>query len=383
MTETARRDRRSPAPWGLLGMLALVAAIEQFGMRGNLDFMNNVAVSWAFTGRHVARRAPGKAILCFGDSMLKFGILPRVVGEKTGERAHSLALQSGSAPSSYFLLRRALDAGARPRAVVVDFARGILGDGPASVSRPYPWSELLTLRETLDLCRTARDPELLATLAVRSVLYSYRGRFEVRDNIKAALRGRRTGQRDIAPALWRNWNANEGGQANPKVGPFADVVIPDNAPIKPGTWRCDPVNAQYVRRFLELAASRGITVYWLLPPVTPGTLSHWVHSGDERLYVDFVRGEQARFPNLVVLDGRYSGYERPVFVDGVHLDRDGAAALSAGVGEVLRREMHRAARDRLSWVRLPAFSDRPTVLPIEDVGQSQIVLKTLLGTRRR
>jgi hypothetical protein len=269
--------------------------------------------------------------------------------------------------------------------VVVDFARGILGDGPASITRPYPWSELLSTRETLELCLDARDPDLFASIAVGRVLHSQRGRHEIRDNIMTALRGQRTGQCDIAPALWRNWNTNEGGQANPKVGTFADNVIPANAPIKPGTWRSDPVNDRYVRKFLELASKRGITVYWLLPPVTPGTLSNWVHSGDEKLYLDYVRREQARFPNLVVLDGRYSGFERPVFVDGVHLDRDGAAGLSASVGESLRLSMtqSRSRTDRADWVRIPDFNDRPTEVAIEDVGQSRTVLKALLEKRRR
>lgn len=373
----------SPVPWALLGMLALVTLIERYGVRDNLNFMDNVAVSWKYTGKVVARKAPRNDILCFGDSLLKFGVLPPVVQARTGQRTYSLGLLSGSAPSSYFLLRRALEAGARPRSVVVDFARGILGDGPDSLTRPYPWADLLNLRETLELSWVARDPGLLASIAVRRLLPSDRRRFEIRAHIVAALKGRQTGQRDVAPALWRNWNTNEGGQANPKVGPFPDPVIPDEAAFKPGTWRCHPVNAFYVRKFLELAASRGIRVYWLLPPVTPGTLSHWVHSGDERLYLDYVRSEQSHFANVEVIDGRYSGFQREVFVDGVHLDRDGAAALSAGVGDILRTAMARPADRRGDWHKVADFHDLPTEIAIEDVGQSRTALKTVLEKRRR
>lgn len=380
MNGTVGPRKRSSAPLGLLGMLTLVVAIEKLEMRNNFDFMENVAVSWKYTGRVSPRKIRGNDVLFFGDSLVKFGLLPQVVKEKAGVRCYNLALQSGAAPSSYFMLRRALNAGARPKAVVVDFARGILGDGPASVARPYPWPDLLTFREAVELCATARDPDLFASIVVRWLLHSDKGRYEVRANIRAALKGGRTGQRDIAPALMRNWNTNGGGQANPKVATFADPVVPPNAPIKKGTWVCDPANAAYVRRFLELAERKGITVYWLLPPVTPGTLSSWVHSGDEQLYLDFVRAETSRFHNVVIVDGRNAGYMPPAFVDGVHLDRDGAAALSAGVGEILKRGIARPRPGPVAWVNLPHFSEHPTQLPVEDVGQSRLALISLWRT---
>ena len=56
--------------------------------------------------------------------------MPRLIEAKTGQKATSFALRTGSAPSSYFLLKRALAKG-QPSAVVVDFAMGILPDGPA------------------------------------------------------------------------------------------------------------------------------------------------------------------------------------------------------------------------------------------------------------
>ncbi|SIO62243.1 hypothetical protein SAMN05444166_6989 [Singulisphaera sp. GP187] len=383
MNDVPRVHRRGSVPVGLLGMIVLVATIELGFMRGNLDFMDNVAVSWKYTGKIVKRKAKGNAILCFGDSMLKFGLLPRVLTEGTGQKAYGLAVLSGSAPSSYFLLRRALETGARPTAVIVDFARGILGDGPASETRPYPWVELLKPREAAELCWTAKDPNLVASLGLRSVLHSVRQRHEIRAHVLAKLRGKPTDQRDVSPALWRNWNTNDGGQANPKVEPFADVVIPENHPIKPGTWRCDPVNEIYVHRFIELAQSHGIKVYWMLTPVTPGTFSSWVHSGDEQLFINYVRAQQARFSNLVVLDARDSGYERSVFVDGVHLDRDGASALSVGVAEALSRSTTELESERTQWVKIPAFDDRTPRVAIEDVTESRLALKAVWEQRKR
>jgi hypothetical protein len=368
-------------PGGFLGMLTLVVAIEWVAVRDNLDFMDNVATSWKYTGRVAARKVRGKQILCFGDSLLKFGVLPKVVGEQAGRSAYSLSLQSGSAPASYFLLNRALRAGARPEAVVVDFARGILGDGPASITRPYPWPDLLTFREALDLCRQARDPDLFASILVRWCLHSDKVRYEIRANILAALNGKRTGQRDIAPALWRNWNTNDGGQANPRVPPIADEVVPPDSPIQPGNWRCDRVNEHYVRLFLETARRHHIRVYWLIPPVTPGTLSKWVHEGNEGRYNEFVERWQMRYPELEVIDGRTSRYPSEVFVDGVHLDRVGATALSIGVGRVLRERLSRV--DHQHWIRLPDFQKETTDVPVEDVAQSQRAMASLLEKKRR
>lgn len=389
MNDVPGNHRRGGYPAGLLGMIVLIVTIELGYMRGNLDFMDNVAVSWKYTGKAVNRRAKGNSILCFGDSMLKFGLLPRLLAADTGQKTYSLAVLSGSAPSSYFLLRRALDSGARPSAVIVDFARGILGDGPASVTRPYPWVELLGLRELAELCWTAKDPDLAASLGVRWFLPSSRQRHEIRAHLLARLANKPTDQREVSPALRRNWLANAGGQANPKVEPFEDVVIPENQPIKPGSWRCDPVNALYLHRFLELAQHHGIQVYWMLTPVTPGTFSHWVHSGDEQLYIDYVRDQQSRFSNLVVLDARKSGYERSVFVDGVHLDRDGAAALSVGVAQALRTSLRGGSptgntkAESNKWVMIPKFANPSPALPIEDVRESRLALKSEADQRNR
>lgn len=383
MNDVPRNVRRGSVPVGLLGMVVLIMTIELGVMRGNLDIMDNVAVSWKYTGKIVKRKAKGNSLLCFGDSMLKFGLMPRVLTEGTGQKSYSLAVLCGSAPSSYFLLQRALDSGARPSAVIVDYARLILGDGPASETRPYPWVELLKPREAAELCWTAKDPNLVTSIGLRWVLHSVRQRQEIRTHVVAMLSGKPTGQRDVAPALWRNWNTNEGGQANPKAELFEDIVIPESHPIKPGTWRCDPVNETYLHRFIELAQSRHIKVYWMLPPSTPGTFSHWVHSGDEQLYIDFIRKQQSRYPNLFVLDARDCGYEKSVFVDGVHLDRDGATALSMGVAQALRHSVSEAGGAPTKWIKIPTFNEAKSRIAIEDVTESRLALKAVMGQRKR
>src|SRR5262249_49405390 len=142
-------------------------------------------------------------------------------------------------------------------------------------------------------------------------------------------------QRHVNLALWRNWNQNAGAQVIGKNPSFRDLPAPPAEPTRSGTWRPDPTNALYLRKFLELAARHGISVVWLLPPCSPGVQAIWDHSGDEALFDRFIRATGARHPNLVVVDARRSGFPPDLFVDGIHLDRDGALALSAEIADFL------------------------------------------------
>jgi hypothetical protein len=133
---------------------------------------------------------------------------------------------------------------------------------------------------------------------------------------------------------------------------------------------------------LRLAAENQVPVYWLMPPNAPKVMAHRDGNGVHANLDRFVRGLQAQFPNLSVIDARHAGYQNTVFVDPVHLDRDGAVALSADVAEVLRRSLiHSEPVAR--WVELPAYRDRPIALAREDVNQSRERLKLRQGGRRR
>src|SRR4051794_23517903 len=106
MSESPLRRSGRALPWGLLGMLALVGAVERTVIRGNLALRNGRAESWGRTARDV-KPARGCDVLLFGDSLVKSGLIPRALGRGTGRSTFNLAVVGGSAPSSYFLLRRA------------------------------------------------------------------------------------------------------------------------------------------------------------------------------------------------------------------------------------------------------------------------------------
>jgi hypothetical protein len=351
-------------------MITLVVMTERYEARQLFRFAANGGQSWRYVSSVIKSKSQGKEILCFGDSQVNFGVVPAVLQEETGRSAYNLSLHSGSAPSSYFLLRRAVNAGSRPSAIVVDFQYGILEDGPASRSRPYAWAELLSLREAFELTREARDADLLAAILVNRTLRSAKHRFDIRDRIMAALKGEPDHQPRRTMGIWRNWNRNQGALIKPRDPSFVDApVSPHPGKPLPGHWHCDPTNAVYLRKFLELARQIQARVYWLLPPVSPGTQCAVDSRCDEAMYLSFVRALQAEYPHLVVIDARRAGFTSDVFLDGVHLACEGAVALSAGIGKTLRRtweESTLASR----WIDLPAYAPPSSRAAVEDLGYS-------------
>lgn len=375
------RRLRDQGPWGLIGMVVLVAIIERTAIKDNPALLSIHAANWRYAARPGVRKAVGREILCFGDSQVKFGVLPPVLTALTGKSAFNLAVTVGPAPTSYFLLRRALEAGARPSAVIVDFNFGILREGPNSSVLPYPWGDLLNLRETFDLAWSARDAEIFGRIATGALIPSCRARYEVRAHVLAALRGQREDQAMSLLVSRLNWNRNDGAQAHLK-STFPDLPPPPSGPKQEGRWRCNPINERYVERFLKLAADHRIPVYWLIAPLCPAGQAHLEYGGDDGLYQEFVKRIQARYPNLVVIDGRRPGLDHTYFFDDRHLDHDGAAALSVGIGQVLAGRQG-TGRDNSRWVELSDVAAEPTAIAIEDVGQSLLDLRAISARRRR
>jgi hypothetical protein len=367
--------RRSSIPWGLIGAIALIALGERYIARHEREsFTTNVAASWKQAGRAAQHEALSCDVLCFGDSMIKFGIAPRVIEERTGLSAYNLAVYGGPPPTSYFLLRRVIEAGGHPRAVVVDFAPHLLKSSPQRHTRH--WQEMATTRECFDLARTDHSASFFAEMMVGKLLPSVRDRYEIRANIMHAFRGQSYTESVayyITP-LWRNWRLNRGGQLLAKNPAFKGEVNPEDHALFPAPWSRDAASTSYMRRFLDLAAAHKITVYWLFPPNSPGSQAHLEEIGVDGQFTGFVHALQDRYANLIVLDARHSGYADGVFTDPVHLDRYGTAALSVGIAGILRRQSVTELADT-RWIAVPHCPERPIDAPLEDLDQSRLVLK--------
>ncbi len=360
-----RRSRRLPL--GLMGMLALVLAIESAVAARRLDLVNPAAEDWRSAARAAESRSLGRDVLCFGDSLVKYGVLPRVIEARAGLRSYNLATAGGTMPSAYFLLRRAFDSGARPRAIVADFAALMLADPDPPA--PANYAELGTLGDCLDLAWNARDAALFGSLAVGKVLPSYRWRFEVRGACLASLGGRIASPRPMTENLRKLWLDELGSQPMPTMPPrppTADVLVDG---CSPPDWSIEPRNRLYLDRFLALAESRAVPVFWLIPPLGPEVHARRAARGADDAYARFARGRAAEHRSVVVVDARRSGYDESVHIDHMHLDRRGAKVLTADLAALLVDRLG-ARSEHPAWVELPPYAGRTGDEPGRSVATS-------------
>ena len=89
------------------------------------------------------------------------GSIPSVIERRLGVPAYNLAVPGTPPALTLALLRRALDAGARPSAVLIGHLT-LAGDPGAYAAE---LAEVLAIEECLDLSWRARDPSLFGTLA--------------------------------------------------------------------------------------------------------------------------------------------------------------------------------------------------------------------------
>ncbi len=366
----------SRLPRGLLGMLALVALVELFVSRHPLSFLDTPELDWQTSGRLATERTAQRDILCFGDSMVKFGIAPRMLDAKLKRSSYNLALLDGKPATSYYLFRRALAAGARPSAVLVDFQPEMISQPPAHLLKSPRWNALMPEPgEALDLAWSYRDPNFFARLILSRYFPSIRCRSRVRAKVLAALNGQSAPESETSAPIRRNWQVNHGAILLPRQpsyqGNVPDQMIGDM--FNPN-WKCEPANARYVQRFLALASNARIPVFWLLPPNAPRVVAQRTENGLYARYDAFVREALGRFANLTVIDARRSGYEHSVFVDPVHLDRQGAVALTTGLADVLRTALAPGASTP-RWVFLPVYREPTAGMGLEDVEQSKSALR--------
>jgi Protein of unknown function (DUF1574) len=380
--------KKSPAratrwPLGLLGMVVLIVCVESFVMAHDLDFTTLVASNWRIEGEAPAKFASRNEILCFGDSMVKFGIQPKVLGEKVGKKAYNFALYNGSAPSSYYMLKRSFDAGAKPAAIIVDFQPElIMNDSLRIVSRVYP--ELLSFGEIAELCWKAKNPDRFAEFIVAKILPSARKRYEIQASVQAAIKGESASVKDKLQASMRNWKVNRGAEVLPKYAYFDGHVPTTGAyPAMFWTpWFVDPLNEKYIDRFLKLARSHDVPVFWTLQPNAPEVDAQREKVGYNAQYEAYVKKCLARFTNLVVIDGRHINYPIQIFTDPVHLDKDGATACTLGVADVLRAHLidHKPGP---RWAALPDHRNDIKTIPLEDSIESSLAIKAEEAKVRR
>lgn len=320
----------SSAPWGLMGAAALIVVVELVMGVGGTGSVSRVALSWSEARRAAAGPAVGAEIVCFGDSLAKLAVVPRVFENELGLSAYNLSVLAGQVPCSHVLFRRLLESGGRPRAVLIDFACPLLATPPGRT--PECWVEIADRGVCLDLAVRDGEPRLAAEIAVRSVFPSLRARAGLRARLGLEAPGE---SGDDRAALLRNWSVNQGAQVAPRGFVPVAGALPEPYTKGDWAWRPDQTNARHVDAFLELAESRGIPVFWLIPPAREERVERLLPAGVAAAFDRFIAERVARFPGLTVLDGRRLGWDSWAYRDPTHLNRDGAIAFSAVVAEVV------------------------------------------------
>ena len=372
----ARVKGRISAPWGMVGMCGLLILIETFLSGHDLSFTAPWDWDWRTTGKLTARKQGKGDVLLFGDSLMKFGVMPKVIQQRSGRTAYNFALHTGQTPSSYFMFRRVLDAGNHPRAVILELTPHMFRQNSEANTRLWP--EMLTVAESFDLAWTKRSPGFFAATMLGHLVPSIKERHDIRAFIHASCLGQPTGRwRDEIPFYRRNWKKNLGAQLMPDgPSPPIDPVHWELSLYR--KWQPDPVNVAYLKRFLKLARSAKVPVIWLLPPNQPSIVARTEASGYEAEYTHFVERVAARYPEVTVLDARRSGFVPDEFNDGIHLKRPGALRLSTAIGDLLRDHLPDGG-----WVKLDAGAPRTIDLPMEDVNQSAVAFRNESGRATR
>ncbi|MHC5538436.1 hypothetical protein ACYOEI_09425 [Singulisphaera rosea] len=343
------RPRRLPC--GLLGTFAIIAIVEVVVASHGRELTRFPIHDWKFNGRAARRVTTDCGVLCLGDSLVKFGISPGVLEARLGSKAYNLALCDGQVTSSYYMLRRALDAGARPSAVVLDAAPHLLSAEPRHNLRQWP--ELFDTTEAIELGWATKNARFCGELALGMIFPSLKDRYEIRVAIQASLDGRVESHRGEVAAYRHHWRKNRGAMLFPERPSYQGEVELENPAYFPKKWKCHPVNLDYIDRLLDLAAQERIRVYWLLPPVVPRFQARRDELGLEASLDRFLEQLLERHPRLTVIDGRRSGYGHELFIDPLHLNHTGSVGLTDGVATLLDRGSRAALDSR--WVTLPDY----------------------------
>lgn len=364
-------------PFGAAGALALIVLIEAIIGTQPLRFATTASLSWRLSFDRAVDPGEAVEVACLGDSLVKIGVLPRVIEATTGRSAANFAMGHAPAPATYFLLRRMLAAKILPRTIVVDFKPSMLAGGPRFNLRE--WQEVLEPSEAAELSRQAGGVRFFTEIALGRLLPSLRYRFEIREALAATWDGRVPATYRNNRLALRNWTINRGTHLNGSSSPFdGQISTESRRKLIIPHWVCHRANQAFVEKFLALAEANRIQVIWLLAPSSPELQALRTAVGRDAAYAAFVAAQQRNHANITVVDGRFAGYPTIAFADATHLNGRGAATLSHDLAEILDQGDRSA---RLGWVSLPAYRDRALEVPAEDIERSTAIIDAELIRR--
>ena len=360
-------------PWGFLGLVVIVAEVETYVRRHAIDFTETAAYSWTLSASSARREAKDADILCLGDSLVKHGVLPEILQRRLGGMVRNISTCAATAPAHFTFLKHAIEAGARPKAVVVDFMPGLLAGGPEYGMRYWP--ELLSTGELIELARSARSVDLATRTLLSRWFPTIRSRWEIRDHLVAGVNGEVDRLGPTNQTHRRNWGLNLGAQFTPDSRTYeGNVTREDEDRYLATRFWSHRVNRDYLERFLRLAETHSIQVYWLIPPSTPDLQALRDRSGADAKFTQFIRDSLKRHPDVVVLDARLQGFPSTCFIDPIHLTGRGALLLSESVASAI-------ATQPRGWIDLSTTPSTSQPPPMEDLESSRQWVLSRLNER--
>jgi len=121
----------------------------------------------------------------------------------------------------------------------------------------------------------------------------------------------------------------------PYRGVQAAVPPSRNKPPPPG-FHPLPIQIEYFERMVTELTQAGVSIDFIMPPVTP-TRAVWLHANNlERDFVSFLRDIEHRYPNFHLSQSAAPIWPDREFVDGTHLHPDGAARFTRLLNDCLR-----------------------------------------------
>ena len=352
---------------GVLGCCVLVILIELGVARQERWLRLPVHNQWKVQSDASTREATRAEVLCLGDSLVAQGVIPAIVEKQLGLKTYNLGVGGGQPSTSYVFFKRVLEAGGRPRALVIDAM-------PVQFSikqndRVTLWSYVLTPSEAIEFARMARDVDFATRHFLALASPSYRFRFEIRSYF--------TSWKKVDPAsanpVWneagsRNIQLNQGALVLPNATRF-EVDPRHRDWIYPRAIKSNLLNLGAMDRLLELARIHEIPVFWVLTPVCSEIQEHGERTRNERIHEQFLQRFLKRYPNITVIDGRHSLYPSSVMNDSIHLSTEGAAVFSEDLANAVATRLDEGqARER--WVQLPKYQSRTVEFEHEDLAHS-------------
>ncbi|MFO0908469.1 MAG: hypothetical protein U0794_08925 [Isosphaeraceae bacterium] len=323
-------------PWGVLGALVLLAGVE-FGLKGlDGDLVRPEMATWRSARERAVREAVGCEVLGFGTSLTQVSFYPENLERDSGLEAHNLALPGGRMVYAYYNLRRALNAGARPRALVLDLHPAFLNGRPYRL-QANGWTDALGMTDGIQLGATLRDEGFLASFVLARVLPSYRRRYEIRDAVRAALEGRPWSSRINNAITLRASRRNQGALVSRAPVPYSGTITQTDEQIWLGQGPFNLAEVHYLGRILDLAREYQAHVFCMLMPISPELQRRRAETGLDARFEQLL-GWVETHPGVTIVDGRRSGYAIDAFHDASHLGVRGATAFNRSLANLLLKQ---------------------------------------------